>query len=234
MNAKSELRAATAAEHGDDRVRQLIELQERERQWLGFELHDGLIQELTAAVMFLESAASDCGATGETSESLAQADRLLRGALVEARRLIAGLQPAQLEDGGLAAALQRLIGDLHDRSQVKFTLHCDPLPPLPHDWEWNLFRIAQECLNNVVKHSRASTAQIRCETRPTELQLTVEDHGQGFDPAKVPPNRYGLLGIRQRVNWMRGKLDLLSHPGRGTTVRVAVPLPSETTMQTGD
>jgi signal transduction histidine kinase len=233
MNAEAESQAGAAGKSGDDRLRRLIELQERERQWLGFELHDGLVQELTAAAMFLESAAADCAAANCKPESLTQVDQLLRSALAEARRLIAGLQPAELEDGGLPAALQRLVSDLQNRSHVQFRLQCGPLPQLPRDWEWNLFRIAQECLNNVVKHSRSATAEVRCEALPAVLQLTVQDHGQGFDPAQVAPNRYGLRGIRQRVDWMGGQWELLSQPGQGTIVRVAVALPQEIATQRG-
>jgi two-component system, NarL family, sensor kinase len=207
-------------------LRRLIEIQERERQLVSYEIHDGLAQYLAGAIMHLEAWQNALGehpGVGELREGM----RLLHAAADEARRLIGGLRPPALDELGIADAIESLVADARTEvPEVRFS-HDLPGPRLPPAVETTIFRIVQESLTNVRKHAGARSARVDLERHGDSVTLRVSDDGCGFDPTVVPEDRFGLEGIRQRSRLMGGEPSIRSAPGRGTTIEVRLPIPAE-------
>lgn len=203
---------------------QLGVLQERNR--LAREIHDTLAQGLTAVSLQLESADAllDLDADpARVRESVKKALSLTRTSLEEARRSVLDLRAAPLEGRSLSQALSALAGDTGLKAKCVVIGDERPLAP---SIEAGLYRIAQEALANVKQHAEASRVQIRMVMSPSEIRLVVEDDGRGFDPDKVPSDRFGLVGLNERVNLLDGRLMLESVPGSGTRLEAIVPLPT--------
>jgi signal transduction histidine kinase len=150
----------------------------------------------------------------------------LTGGIRSLRHLIGELRPAVLDDAGLAPALEALRARI-EASGVEVTMSVD-LPSrdsgeLPREVEDTLYRLVQEALTNVVKHSGATAASVSVECRDGVLDLCVEDDGSGIDRAQ-PTAGYGLVGMRERVDLVGGTLEVDSEPGTGTRVHASIPL----------
>ena len=219
-------------------LRQLLEIQERERQLVSYEIHDGLAQYLAGAMMHLqafdhslrdagEAPAVRLAASGELREGL----RLIRAAVDESRRLIGGLRPPALDELGLIDVVESLASEARaDIARVSFT-HSLPCGRMPAHLETTIFRIVQESLSNALKHSRALSAEIAFDWIPlaegkSGVRIRVRDDGVGFDPAAVPEERFGLEGIRQRCRLLGGEPLIQSRPGGGTTIEAVLPVPA--------
>ena len=204
---------------------QSLEYHERDRQLLAFEIHDGIIQDMTAALMFLESAGGQAALADEKArESYDHGLRLLRGSVEEARRLIGGLIPVQLDERGLVASLENLVLTFQSERGIEIDFAAEvQLRNLAAAVELIVLRIAQEALNNVGKHSQSPRAEVSLVQAGDELVLTVQDFGVGFDPAAVQPGRYGLTGIRERARLLGGQATIDSQPGQGTCVTARIP-----------
>jgi two-component system NarL family sensor kinase len=198
-----------------------------ERNRLAREIHDTLAQGLSAIALQLETADAllEAGADPQAAAlAVRRALGLTRTNLEEARRSVLDLRAAPLQDRSLAEALSTLVEQAAQKGlQVAFE-EAGGHRPLPVRVEVGLFRIAQEALANVVRHAAAGHATLRLLTTPEEIQLTVEDDGQGFDVDRVPGDRYGLVGLNERARLLGGRVELESSPGEGTRVRVLVPL----------
>lgn len=197
-----------------------------ERNRIARDIHDTLAQGFTGIIIQLE-AAEDAGRRGLGSEAelhVITARKLARESLSEARRSLQALRPRPLQSGGVAHALRALF----DKSiagvalQSEFRVLGEPVE-LPPDWEENLFRIAQECLTNVLRHARASRVTGSIGFGPDEVWLEFADDGRGFDPA-ARSEGYGLLGMRERVDAMGGRIVVRSSIDGGTTVSIHLPL----------
>jgi NarL family two-component system sensor histidine kinase LiaS len=210
-----------------------------ERARLARDLHDTVNQQLFVLAMRAAaarrrldvlSAASglpDAEVQGLQSE-LATLEGLAREAHVETRKLIMQLRPTTLEQQGLGPALAEYVQAAAAREGWTAHLAIDETIRLTGTVGENLFRIAQEALNNVAKHARARQVWIVLERNGDGLLLAVRDDGTGFDPqAGVRPTAVGLVGIQERVKQLGGLLRLTSHPGEGTEVRVLLPLHEE-------
>jgi two-component system NarL family sensor kinase len=207
---------------------QIVLLQETERRRLAGEIHVGISQRIVSLSFHL-SAAADAVAIDPAgaAEQIAHAQELAAGALDETRNAIAGLRPPVLDDLGLAASLESLA-----RSTPLPNVQVDTVTTvLPEHVETAVYRIAQEALQNVMKHASAAHVQLRLSVSPGAVLLEVSDDGVGFDPATTPeragPVGYGLPGMQQRAELLGGQLTAESTPGRGTVVRLRVPLGSE-------
>lgn len=205
-------------------LRRLLEIQERERQLVSYEIHDGLSQYLAGAMMHLD-AYEHLISNGPGARDLREGLRLLRAAADEARRLIGGLRPPALDELGIVDAIEALVGEARvDVPQVDFHHRLDA-GRLPADVETTIFRIVQESLSNVRRHARAGSVSVRIEQEDGgRVRVVVEDDGVGFEPSAVPDDRFGLEGIRQRAQLLGGEALITSLPGRGTTVTVTLPL----------
>ena len=200
-----------------------------ERQRLARELHDAVTQTLFSASLIAEAVPDLWETDQEEGRSLlAELQQLSRGALAEMRTLLLELRPAALIETNLRDLLRQLGEAASGRAGIPVTVTVDDLCPLPEEAHVALYRIAQEALNNVVKHAHASRAEVslRCldgddlDPDLVELKLTVDDDGRGFDPARIPPDRLGLGIIRERAQAIGADLDLTSRPGHGTRITV--------------
>lgn len=209
--------------------RRLFEAEETERRHLARELHDRIGQNLTALSLNLTLAHSELPAEVETKLSgrFKDCESLVYYTAQLVRDIQIDLRPPGLDELGLVAALSEHARTVSGRSQLAITVTGAELAPrLGPASEITLFRIAQEALNNVVKHARASEVQIALEARPDALILSVADNGCGFDAAAPPaqPSRsLGMVGMRERAQSLGGTLRVEAAPGKGTRVIVEAP-----------
>lgn len=204
----------------------------RERNRLARELHDTLAHSLSAATVQLEAVRSVWHVDGSRAQTLLdQADETIRRGLVEVRRAMQQLRALPLEDQGLTGALRELAETAAEQSGA--TLHLDLAPNLDGcvapAAEQGLYRVAQEALENVVRHAEAHNIAVRLHVREGRLELTVKDDGLGIagkEQNGQPSDRNGLgiLGMKERAGVVGGQLDIDSCPGMGTTVRLSIPL----------
>jgi len=201
-----------------------VEAQEIERRHLAGEIHDGISQPLISLWYHLQAAETFAEDREVVSHELGKAKDLTSAALDEARRAIAGLRPSTLDDLGLGPSLESLA---HTVVGPEVDLEIEPCR-MPAHLEVALYRIAQEALQNVMKHASATRVTLRLSAQHGRVQLTVEDNGRGFRPVQASRNRngdpaYGLVGMRERAELVGARLEVSSTPGSGTCVRVEVP-----------
>lgn len=206
-------------------LQQMIRVQEHDRQLMAYEIHDGLVQYMSAGLMHLDCLANETQLSKKGRDLLELARHLIRRSVDEGRRVMSGLRPPILDDEGILLAILYLIaeqnrpGELDVRFEHDVTFNrLDPL------LEGTLFRITQEALTNIKRHSCATRAEVKLVERGRHLHLTVRDFGVGFDLAEVSPERFGLQGIRKRADLLGGQAHITSAPGEGTTIAVTLPL----------
>lgn len=210
-------------------LRYALSVQEDEQRRIARDLHDSLGQSLTGMLVALR-------AVEETSS-----DEELRGRLrdirqigsethEEIRRIVRGLRPSVLDDLGLIAALRRLVDELRDRSGVDVTLAVDGLDDarLPRAAETALYRVAQEAVNNAVKHAAASNITVRIRREGNGVELSICDDGRGFDVAAklrgdADPHPFGLWSMRERIALLAGAVRMKSGSGQGTQIIAWIP-----------
>ncbi|UCG25018.1 MAG: GAF domain-containing protein [Chloroflexota bacterium] len=195
-----------------------------ERSRLARELHDAVTQTIFSASLLTET----LGPIWESDQDegrklLSELRQLTRGALAEMRTLLLELRPSALEESRLPSLLGQLAEAVTGRTGIPVETHIDETRELPVNVRIALYRIAQEALNNVVKHARASqvTIALRDCCDGYGVILTVRDNGRGFDPEQVPAGRLGLGIIRERAAAINARLSLTSTSGQGTTVEAA-------------
>lgn len=208
----------------------LIESQESERKRMAAELHDGLGQKLQLIRNHALLALNRGLAADEAAKPLTQISNLTGEALNEVRAITSALRPAELDQVGLTRALECMIDAVASASGTRALYEIDPMEKLfaPID-EMNIYRIVQESLNNIIKHSRATEMTIELKRAGQDVTLTVFDNGKGFNPLDAtqnPPGRtgIGLAGIRERVRILGGKQTVESTVGRGTRIVITIPL----------
>lgn len=203
-------------------LRQLLHWQEVEKQMLAYDLHDGPVQLMAAALMKLDTVIDT--ANGQ-SGALQDARDTLSQAVTESRRLIGGLRPEVLEEQGLVRAIEDVV-DQHSTVAVEFKHNLQQERMLPVV-ESTLFRICQESLTNAAKYSQAQRVQIDLSRDDHSVRLLVHDDGIGFSTERRDNNGFGLVGIRQRARFLGGTAAVESQPGSGTTIAVRLPLNAE-------
>ncbi|QDU31265.1 Oxygen sensor histidine kinase NreB [Anatilimnocola aggregata] len=203
-----------------------LELHERDRQLLAFEIHDGIVQDMSASVMLLDSAARQIQfETPAAKELYEQAVRTLRESGAEARRLIRGLIPVVLDEAGFVASLQKLVLRFQNDYGLQVAFQADvQLQHLAPAFEMIILRVVQEALNNVWRHSQCRQADVQVQQLGSELLVRIADQGLGFEPGDVKPTRYGLTGMQERARMLGGATQIVSHPGQGTKVEMQLPL----------
>jgi two-component system, NarL family, sensor kinase len=223
---------SVAVERARLQARRLASAHAEERNRLAREIHDTIAQDLSAIAFHLEAAeALMSGAEGERARrSVSAALDLARKGLEEARRSVLDLRAAPLEGRTLAEALAALAqATTGDGLEIAFTAPAVPAP-LPPATDVALYRIAQEALQNALRHARASRITLRLERGADVVRLTIEDDGQGFDVGAVASprdtRRFGLLGMRERARLLGGDVHVESTPGVGTRVTATIPLGS--------
>ena len=196
-----------------------------ERNRMARDIHDTLAQGFTGIIMQLQ-AADDALAregTDAVQSHIARASELARQSLSEARRSVRALRPRALEDVPLATAIHSMIRKLTDGTDIRPEVTVLGKPwPLVTEWEEELLRIVQEALTNTLKHANASLFEVKLVFEGSGLQLEIHDDGIGFDPTRQYEG-FGLMGMSERANRIGGKLTVLSLPGKGAEIRVALP-----------
>jgi PAS domain S-box-containing protein len=202
----------------------LLSAQEDERREIARNLHDDVGQQVTALRLTLEPLLADPG-VGDIRPRLVQVQERLAQLDASLHLISAGLRPSAL-DLGVAPALRQLVNDWTTASGIAASLETDDFGPgwLAPDVETQIYRILQEALTNVAKHAGASRVRVVLKRLNTAASLVVEDDGRGFNPQTVRDAKQGLglIGIRERVQLVGGKLEVTSTP-KGTTVSVTIP-----------
>ncbi|MEU4450907.1 sensor histidine kinase [Nocardioides sp. NPDC023903] len=195
-----------------------------ERERLAREIHDTIAQSLAGVVAQLQ-AAEGSGDAQDVRRRVARATELARTALVEARRSVQDLTPAELADTGLADALSRLVASWRDDHGVEASfVAVGEATALHSEVEATLLRIAQEALANVAKHASASRVGVTLTFDEADVILDVRDDGSGFDPtAPRRSSSFGLGVMRERAQRLAGTFTLESAPGAGTAISASIP-----------
>jgi two-component system sensor histidine kinase DegS len=156
---------------------------------------------------------------------VAELRELVVSTLQDVRRLAVELRPAALDDFGLVSAIERLRDIVEEQSGVSVDIDSDLGDArLPADAETALYRIAQEAFNNVLKHAAASRLRVNITQRDDVAILVVHDNGRGFDQSNVRDGSLGLVGMRERVALLGGRLTIESSEGAGTMLKAEIPL----------
>jgi signal transduction histidine kinase len=207
-----------------DSLRRVVEAQELERRRLARELHDETGQALTSILLglkCLEERSKDPASRVDTEELR----ELVVSTLQDVRRLAVELRPSALDDFGLVAALERLAASFTEQTGISVDFQTALADErLPEEVETALYRIVQESLTNVVKHARARRVSILLARKNGAVKAVIEDDGQGFDPAEQTGDGYGLVGMRERLALLGGRLEVESTRDGGTTIAAEVPV----------
>lgn len=225
---------ANAEQQRLDLVRRIVGTQEEERRKISRELHDQLGQLLTTMRFRLESLSHEAkvDSVHQSVRDLMESTKHLEA---EIDFLAWELRPSMLDDLGLEPALENYVREWSEHSRIPVRFHTQGFGNRRLTWllETNLYRMAQEALNNIAKHSQATNVEIVLEPREGDVVLIVEDNGRGFSPEEEKTSsgrEIGLASIRERASLMKGKLEIESAEGKGAAIFVRIPLQ----FRTGD
>ena len=210
--------------------RRLIEAQEQERGRIARDLHDDINQRLAMLAIDIEELQQNLPASaGEIKPTLIEFREGIVEISSELQSISHQLHLPQLEYVSLAASMRTLCREFARRHKVKIDFTHDEIPnPVPHDISVCLYRVLQEALHNATKHSQVRHFEVRLGYSPDQVQLTVADHGTGFDAQTVLNSEgLGLISMRERVRLVNGIFEIDSKPMHGTRIHVCVPLASE-------
>ncbi|MEM7312577.1 MAG: PAS domain S-box protein [Planctomycetota bacterium] len=207
-------------------LRSLLELETIAREVVAYEIHDGFVQYAVGTQMWLQNAAENLeGATDELKSALEISLESINQAVADARSMIRDLQPVIIEEQGLANGLSQLVDVMQKKTDVPISFDCRYSPPrMLKLLEGQFFRIVQESLNNMIKHSKATKATVCLEGDEQTVAVEVVDNGVGFDRNSVSDERYGLEGIQRRASVFGGKATVETAEGKGTKIRVEMPV----------
>jgi two-component system, NarL family, sensor histidine kinase UhpB len=207
----------------------ILESEEHARQRIAQELHDSIIQ--TLLVIANRAQNLILSGHGDTVEIKGNAQRI-RDSAVQAvddiRRISIDLRPSTLDDLGLVPALRWLVDQRRKESGINMRILIDgKVRELSPQAEVGIFRITEEALNNIQRHSKATEAVVKVEFAEQRLKVTIEDNGRGFDYPEsfgrlITKGKLGLIGIKQRVDFLGGRLEIRSRPGEGTKLLIEV------------
>jgi signal transduction histidine kinase len=203
----------------------LMGAQEEERRRIARELHDEVGQVLTAIKLELSVAQRSIESSGVSTNPLAEAQTITDGALQTVRNLTQLLHPSSLDDLGLAAAIDASLRGLR-RRDIRAELHQTGMAErLPREVEVAAYRIVQEAITNVARHSKATECHVHLTHMSDRLLVEVEDDGVGFegDSSLSPERGLGLVSVRERATRLGGTFNILSSPGAGTRLIVSLP-----------
>ena len=205
--------------------KRLVDAQEQERRAISRELHDEVGQSLSALLMDVERLSAIPGKDGEYQHALENIKTLAENSVTEVRNLALLLRPSMLDDLGLVAALEWQAREVSKRTGMLVGLVEENVSDsLPEEHKTCVYRIVQEALNNCSKHAYAKHVRVTIRQKPDHLSLTIQDDGKGFDP--IRSRGLGLVGMTERVSQLNGILKVESFAGRGTSLRVDLPVVS--------
>jgi signal transduction histidine kinase len=216
-------RVAAASEQRSELARRLISIQENTFRYISRELHDDFGQILTAIGAMLHRAGKTIPAADPLRADLDEVRGIVQSTLDKVRTLSQVLHPMVLDDAGLEGALNLYLAGFEKQTGVRVHYEKDGgAQPLDRDVAIHVYRVAQEALNNVAKHSKSSEAEVRLHFRPDAMVLEVEDQGVGFGQRKERRGM-GLTSMRERAELIHGTIEFLKHSGGGALVRLTVP-----------
>ena len=198
-----------------------------ERARLARDLHDSVTQLLYSSRLIVEAGRESYrnGNLKQVNNCMVELGQIAQQALKEMRLLIYELRPLLLEREGLVGALQERLDAVEGRADITTQLLVDDMPVLSGKTQEALFYIAQEALNNTLKHASATSVDVQIIASQTQIELVLSDNGSGFDPDSVIGcGGLGLVSMRERAEELGGTLTILSKPGEGTTVTVSLGL----------
>ncbi len=201
----------------------IVQVQEQERTYIGHELHDNVIQIMISARLHLDGLK---GRTKEEKAVKAKTTDLILTAIEETRRLSRKLAASQLKNAGLLTAIAQLLNDLRitGRFNIKFnsSLDIDTEYCLREEKKVAIYRIVQEQINNIIRHSKAKNIRVNIMQNNSGVILYTFDDGIGFDLPKVPKGM-GLAGIQSRAKAFKGMVDIVTAPGKGCSITILIP-----------
>lgn len=195
-----------------------------ERQRMARELHDTLSQGLAGLILQLEAADAHLAhqRNDKAQSIIGNAMEQARITLADARRAIDDLRQPSLDD--LDSALRLEISRFSTATGIPIHFHSDQISPLPDSAKETLVRALAESLTNIAHHAQAQNVEVNLRMQDKGISLTIQDDGQGFDPSVIPAGHYGILGIKERVRLVNGQFEIQSENGKGTTLKVEIPL----------
>lgn len=199
---------------------------------IAYEIHDGLCQQLAAAISYLNTYAETKPATRAKDDRLFDLGmRALGAAMQESRELVGRLRHLSGNHPHLVEAVNQLIHESHWSDAIDVSFHHDvPRGILSYAQFNTAFRIIQECMNNVARHSESTTARVEAIVDGGVLRIRIEDDGVGFDPLSVNGDHFGIEGMRLRAALLEGRLEIDSRVGSGTRVYAELPIGGQATI----
>jgi PAS domain S-box-containing protein len=208
----------------------IINMQEEERARISQELHDEISQALAAVEIETEMLRDKIRQKHDARDSFEKIKNLINDTLVNIRRISLHLRPVLLDELGLVSALRWYVSDFSQRTGIDVSIELKGIKNrVDQKREITIYRIVQECLTNVLKHSHATKTKIVLSNARNQIRMSIADNGNGFDTEEVLNKQggnggLGLFGIRERLRLMDGSLEVLSKQKKGTTVLVTVPV----------
>ncbi|MFW6022731.1 MAG: sensor histidine kinase [Halanaerobiaceae bacterium] len=213
----------------NDLAIKIIQAQEEERRRLSREIHDGPAQSIANLVFRIELAQKLVDKDiDKAKKELDELKRLIRESMQDIRKIIYDLRPMSLDDLGLVPTLKKFINNYIKQTNIIIEFEvAGSQQRLSKTYEVTIFRLIQEALNNIFKHAEATSGKVRLEFAEKTINIFVSDDGKGFNISQVNRNKYGLMGMRERCNLLGGDIDITSKPGKGTKVKIILPLKKE-------
>lgn len=207
----------------------IIAAQEKERKRLSREIHDGPAQMMANVLMrsdIIERTYREKGIEAAIQE-IAALKMTVRDALSEVRRIIYDLRPMALDDLGIVPTLKKYLSTIMDYNkglEIHFQSYSNE-KRLPSDYEVSIFRLVQESVNNAIKHGDASEIWVKIEWLRKYVNILVKDNGKGFDKTSVKDQSFGIIGMKERIDLLKGNMEIQSGIGKGTTIFFKIPFP---------
>ncbi|MFS0688558.1 sensor histidine kinase [Sporosarcina sp. 179-K 8C2 HS] len=207
---------------------QIIQAQEEERKRLSRDIHDGPAQMLANVLLrsgLIEKTFNERGPIDALSE-LNQLKEMVRNALLEVRRIIYDLRPMALDDLGLIPTLRKYSSTVmeYEKGVTIHFMNNGTEKRLESNIEVAIFRLVQECITNALKHGKSRDVWVKVEWLRDTMNIVVKDNGVGFDPNQTKDKSFGIIGMRERVELLKGEMKIMSTIGKGTTVLFRIPL----------
>lgn len=203
---------------------QLIGSQESERKRVAAELHDSLGQSLGMVKNKVLMIKRDTGKPELREKQVKDLEVMVTDAIQEVRNISYNLRPLHLELLGITQSLHSLLEDVVETGLIELETEIQTFDNLlTKTNEMNVFRIVQECFNNILKHAQATTARIQITTGEAMIAIRIEDNGVGIEPAATEKGGFGMIGIRERLNILNGQIEILDNKPTGTTIKIQIP-----------
>jgi len=220
----------------------IIKAQEKERQRVARDIHDGPAQMMSNVVLKAEICERLIDSDPEQARmELQNLKKIVRDSLQDVRKIIYNLRPMSLDDLGLVPTLQRYVLTFQEETGISVSfITKGSQPELKPVISLTVFRIVQEALNNVVKHAKANTVVMQLEFLEDSLRLFVYDDGVGFDTARLKERNedissgFGLVSMKERIELLGGDMRISSEPGKGTRLNIIIPLTREEEVNDGE